>query len=142
MLAFAVARVRRQVEQEASQAFARIAEDFSQKISGEVESNLDTQMKILDEQMAHLSESIARAGVAPVEADRIMRRAQESSERANLRAQEKMQRAREKLDRKLAAAQRKVDESERAAGQRRESQEKQTWSFEWPARPLTCATRS
>ncbi len=122
-------------EQEASQAFPRIAEDFSQKISGEVELQLDTQMKILDEQMAHLSESIARAGVAPAESDRIMRRARESSERANLRAQEKLKRAREKLDRKLAAAQRKVDESEQAAGQRRGSQEKQTWSFEWPAPP-------
>ena len=119
-------------DQEASQAFARIAEDFSQKISGEVESQLETRMKILDEQMAHLSESITHAGVAPAEADRIMRRARESSERVNLRAQEKMQRAREKLDRKLAAAQRKVDERARVAGQRRESQEKRTWSFEWP----------
>jgi SHOCT-like domain/Toastrack DUF4097 len=118
-------------EQEASQTFDRIAEDFSQKISGEVESHLESQMKILDEQMAHLSESIAHAGVAPAEADRIMRRARETSERANLRAQEKMQRAREKLDRKLAAAQRKVEEHERAAGQHRESQEKRNWSFEW-----------
>jgi hypothetical protein len=122
-------------EPEASQAFARATEDFSHKISGEVESQLDTQMKILDEQMAHLSESIAQAGVSPAETDRIMRRARESSERANLRAHEKLQRAREKLDRKLAAAQRKVEESERAAGQRRGSQEKPTWSFEWPAPP-------
>jgi hypothetical protein len=122
-------------EQEASQVFARFAEDFSQKIGGEVETQVETQMKILDEQMEHLAESIARSGLAPAEADRIMRRARESSDRANLRAQEKLQRAREKLDRKLAAAQRKVEARERAAGQSRTSQEKQTWSFEWPAHP-------
>jgi hypothetical protein len=121
-----------QGEQEASQAFARAAEDFSQKISRDDESQLETQMKILDEQMAHLSESIARSGVPSVEADRILRRARESSERANLRAQEKMQRAREKLDRKLAAAQRRVEERERATAGRKEGQEKRTWSFDWP----------
>jgi len=89
-------------------------------------------MKILDEQMAHLSESISHSGVPPAEADRILRRARESSERANLRAQEKMQRAREKLDRKLAAAQRRVEERERATAGRKEGQEKRTWSFDWP----------
>jgi DUF4097 and DUF4098 domain-containing protein YvlB len=122
--------------QETDQAFARIAEDFSQKISGDI----DTQMKILDEQMEHLSESISRVGMASVETDRIMRRARESSERANVRAQQKMQRAREKLDRKLAAAQRKVEENERESGQQRESQNKKTWSFEWPT-PASPAQR-
>jgi hypothetical protein len=131
-----------QVEQEASQAFARAAEDFSQKVSGEVESQLETQMKILDEQMAHLSESIAHSGVPPAEADRILRRARESSERANLRAQEKMQRAREKLDRKLATAQRRVEERERAAEGRGESQEKRTWSFDWPTTPSPAQSQS
>ena len=123
-------------DQEADQAFARIAEDYSQKISGDI----DTHMKILDEQMAHLSESISRAGIASVETDRILRRAQASTERANLRAQQKMQRAREKLDRKLAAAQRKVEEHEREAGEQREGQNKKTWSFEWPT-PAASAQR-
>ena len=98
------------------------AEDFSQQIGGEVESQLDAQMKILDEQMARLSKSITRAGVPPAEAERILRRAQQSSERANLRAQEKLQRAREKLDRKLAAAQRRVEERERASAGRNAEQ--------------------
>jgi hypothetical protein len=115
-------------DQETDQAYARNAEDFRQKISGEVE----TQMKIMDEQMAHLSASLSRAGVGTIESERIIRRARESSERANLRAQEKMQRARERLDRKLATAQRKAEERERAAGQQRPGQGKKTWSFEWP----------
>ena len=120
-------------EQDPSQDFARAAEDFSQQIGGEVESQLDAQMKILDEQMVRLSESITRAGVPPAEAERILRRAQQSSERANLRAQEKLQRAREKLDRKLAAAQRRVEEREQASAGRNAEQPKRTWSFDWPA---------
>jgi hypothetical protein len=128
-------------EQEPDQTFTRESGDSSQKISDEQASQFDIQARTIDAQMADLSESIAHAGVAPTETDRIMRRVQDSTKRANLRAQEKMQRAREKLDRKLAAAQRKAGMHEAAAGQRRENPEKRTWSFERPASysPAQCA---
>lgn len=117
-----------------------IAEDVSQKIAAEIEAQLESQFKALDEQMSHLAQVVARAGISPLEAERIMHRARQASERASARAQERMRRAREKLDQKMAEAQRKMEQRGGAAGWHRGGWEPRHWHFEWSAKPSTRET--
>ena len=121
---------------ELKESLAAISEDFSEQITGQIETQIQSQMKILDEQMSHLSAAVTRAGLSAAESERITRQARQASERASARAQEKMQRARERLDRKLAAAQRRVEQKERSARRRKDSQVKGTTSNDWPTPPV------
>ncbi|MBN1145934.1 MAG: hypothetical protein JXA78_01660 [Anaerolineales bacterium] len=100
-----------------------LSEEFNQQIAQQIETQIQAQMaqmtRQLNEQMAHLSEKINRAGLSPLEAERIVGQALEASERETSRAQEKLRRAQEKLERKLEASRRRgpvVDRRTRAYG--------------------------
>lgn len=117
-----------------NEEFTRITDEFSSQI----ESQLEAQMALLDEQMARLSETISKAGLSPEETQRLVQRAQASGEQAAARAQAKMQRAQERLERKLAAAQRKVEIKTRKWEQEAHKGRKTGWGIYW--KPSTSKT--
>jgi hypothetical protein len=96
------------------EGFSRMPDDFSEQISRQVEAQLEAQMaamnRQINEQMANLNATIGKAGMSAEEADRIMRRARERSERAAAQAQEKVRRAQEKIERKLEAERRREEQ--------------------------------
>ncbi len=133
------------IRDETEEPFGGVAGEYSQKIADEMEMQLESQFRTLDEQLANLAQTVTRAGISPQEAERIMQRAREASEQASARAQEKMRRAREKIDRKMAEAQRKAAQRDEAAERRhgalhssfRGGWEPRRWHFEWRSQPQT-----
>lgn len=114
-----------------------LPEDFGQQIAQQVESQIQSQMadvtRRINEQMAHLSDRLGRAGFSPEETERIVEQARRTGDNATDRAQEKMRRAQEKLERKLEAHRRRSEGRVQAATDRRTR--RQSWGFEWPAAP-------
>jgi hypothetical protein len=92
--------------------------ELSEEISQQIEEQIESQMEALSSHMANLSDIADQTGLSPEQVDRIMQRAQQSTEKATQRARERMRQAQEKLERKLAEAQRKAEYRARAAQQR------------------------
>lgn len=126
-----------ELQTEFDDAFTGFTEEFGQHFAGQIEDQVQTQMKILDEQMENLSHTIAQAGLSATDTERIMERARAASERASVQAQEKIRRAQEKMERKLAAAQRKAELRKNAQERRSQEQRRRSWNFEWSAPPPT-----
>jgi DUF4097 and DUF4098 domain-containing protein YvlB len=125
------------VHSQMSDAFSEFTEEFGEQISGEMEVQIETQMEILNEQLAKLESLVTKSGMSQAEADKVMQRAREARARANVRAQEKMRRAQQKMDRKLEAAQRKVEMKMKSVEGRSPTQSRKSWKFEWPPAPPT-----
>lgn len=124
-----------EVQEELEETFSQFSEDFSQQIADQVEAQIEAQMEILSENLAKLESMIGKSGMPPEEAERVIQRARQASEKANLRAQERMRRAQEKLERKLEAAQRKTEIKLKAIERRGRPPRRHTWGFEWSSRP-------
>jgi hypothetical protein len=116
--------------------FEGLSEEFNQQIAqqieGQIQSQMDQMTRQLNEQMAHLSDQINRAGLSQQEAERIVEQALAASERETSRAQEKLRRAQEKLERKLEANRLR---SQAAADRRTRAYNRGSWSFNIPTPP-------
>lgn len=124
-----------EIQEELEETFSQFSEDFSQQISDQVEAQIEAQMEILNENLAKLESMIGKSGMPPEEAERVIQRARQASEKANLRAQERMRRAQEKLERKLQAAQRKTEIKLKTIERRGRPPRRHTWGFEWSSPP-------
>lgn len=124
-----------EVQEELEETFSEFSEEFSQQIADQVEAQIEAQMEILSQNLAKLESMIGKSGMPPEEAEQVLQRARQASERANLRAQERMRRAQEKLERKLQAAQRKTEMKMKAIERRGRPARRQTWRFEWSSPP-------
>jgi hypothetical protein len=122
-------------QEELDDAFTEFAEELGQQLSDQVDLQIETQMDVLNEQLAKLETLLGQSGMPAAEAEQTMRRAKEASERATQRAQERMLRAQVRLDRKLEAAQRKAELKMRAAERRAQPPDKPGVKFQWPAPP-------
>ena len=122
------------------EGYTPLPADFGEQIARQVEGQLQVQMENMNrqiqEQMAVLNATLSRSGVSPEETERIMRRARESSERANAQALEKMHRAQEKLERKLEDARQKNMRQEKAAERPPRHSFHHSWKFEIPPAPV------
>jgi hypothetical protein len=120
--------------------FEGLSEEFNQQIAqqieGQIQSQMDQMTRQLNEQMAHLSDQINRAGLSQQEAERIVEQALAASERETSRAQEKLRRAQEKLERKLEANRLRT---QAAADRRTRAYNRGSWSFNIPAPPSPTA---
>lgn len=123
------------IQDELEETFSQFSEDFSQQIADQVEAQIEAQMEILSENLAKLESMLGKSGMPPEEAERVIQRARQASEKANLRAQERMRRAQEKLERKLQAAQRKTEIKLKTIERRGRSPRRHTWGFEWSSPP-------
>lgn len=112
-------------------------EDFGEKIAQQVQSQIESQMEAINrqmnEQIAHLSEQVARSSLPPDQVERIVGQARLASERELERSQRKLRRAQEKMERKLEAAQRR---QEQAASNR----SARAWNINFSARPGAAPT--
>lgn len=109
-----------------------IPDDFGKKIAQQVQSEIESQMETINrqvnEQIANLSEQVARSSLPPDQVERIMDQARLASERELERTQRKLRRTQEKMERKLEAAQRRQEH----AGYKRSER---SWNFNSSAKP-------
>jgi hypothetical protein len=112
-----------------------IGEQIARQVEGQIQSQMESMNRQLQEQMAALTATISKSGYSPDETERIMRQAQERSERAAVQAQENMRRTQEKLERKLEDARRKSEQGAQAAERAARHHHQHTWNFEIPPPP-------
>jgi SHOCT-like domain len=124
-----------EIQDEMDETFGEFSDEFGQQIADQVEAQIETQMEILNQNLAKLEIMIGKAGMPPEEADQVMQRARQATEKANLRAQERMRRAQEKLERKLQAAQRKSEMKMKAAERHDHTTRRHSWGIQWSTPP-------
>jgi hypothetical protein len=121
-------------EDEPVSAYSGLPPDFSERIARQVQEQIQAQMETmtrqLDQQMSRLSEQVGRAGLPPEDIEHIMEMARQTSEHETERAQEKIRRAQDKLERKLDAARRRQEAKAQMTDRRERSRTKLSWSFD------------
>ncbi len=86
-----------------------MADEVSQQINQQVESQMRMMEEQLNAQLSSLSMRLSATKLSEEQTRQIEERARATSERAALRAQEKMRRAQQRIEQKMAAVQRKME---------------------------------
>lgn len=105
--------------------------DFGRQISREVEAQVESITRQINDQMANMASKFNQAGFPAEMTDQMMQQVRRSSEHAQERAQEKIRRSQEKLERKMETARRREDSRAQAAERRPQGRGRRPWTFEW-----------
>lgn len=111
--------------------FGPLEQDFTRQIETQIEAQVESMTRRINEQLSRLNEHMGRLGLSDEEAEDIMQQARASSERAAARAQERMRHAQERLERKLENTRRRNELKAKSADRR----SRRSWSFEFPSPP-------